>query len=429
VTDLVVLLDGVVMGHLTADGARRVSFSYSDGWMRQADATPLSTSMPVAGRSAPHRVVEPFLRGLLPDDDDVVRRWARSAGVSSASILDVLAEVGEDLPGAVQIVPPERVETVDEVDEVEWLDDEQIAAALRRLNDDRSAWHDPDDGRWSLGGAQAKIALLLVDGRWGRPHGRRATTHIIKPAIRGLVDHDLNEHMCMDAARRLGLLAAETRIVAFGDQRAIAVTRYDRLVAEDGSMIRIHQEDLCQALGVAPANKYEIDGGPTAAQIIGLFERVIADPVAKAEAIDRFIAALAFNWVVAAPDAHGKNYSLLLDRSEVYLAPLYDIASGLATADHAPKVKLAMKIGGTYRVGSITRSAWLRLATEAGLDEERVIDVVRRVVTGAAEAFSVALDALGEWNGPTTAALAAAVGVRTDACASLLDRPSGPSGS
>lgn len=90
-------------------------------------------------------------------------------------------------------------------------------------------------GRFSLTGAQAKTALLY-DGerdRWGLPSGR-IKTHILKPAIRGLDDHDLNEHLCLEAARRLGLPAAESKVWRFGDQTAVVIRRYDRLRTPDG---------------------------------------------------------------------------------------------------------------------------------------------------------------------------------------------------
>jgi serine/threonine-protein kinase HipA len=126
----------------------------------------------------------------------------------------------------------------------------KVAERLRELKADSTAWLGRSfTGQFSLAGAQAKTALLYRDGRWGVPHGATATTHILKPAVAGLDDHDLNEHLCLEAARRAGLIAARTHVARFGNETAIVVDRYDRrLVA--GQMTRVHQEDLCQALEI-----------------------------------------------------------------------------------------------------------------------------------------------------------------------------------
>jgi hypothetical protein len=114
--------------------------------------------------------------------------------------------------------------------------------------------------QFSLAGAQANTALLFQDGKWGVPAGATPTSHILKPAVAGLDDHDLNEHLCLDAAGKAGLLVARTRISRFGEESAIVAERYDRLQVDD-QVARIHQEDLCQALGVPPSRKYQNEGG------------------------------------------------------------------------------------------------------------------------------------------------------------------------
>lgn len=137
---------------------------------------------------------------------------------------------------------------------VTWLSEEEVAERLSDLRQDPTAWLGRSfAGQFSLAGAQAKTALLLSDGRWGVPSGATPTTHILKPAVAGFDDHDLNEHLCLDAARRAGLLAARTRIARFGDETAVVVTRYDRQAAPDGRVLRVHQEDLCRRWDSRPA--------------------------------------------------------------------------------------------------------------------------------------------------------------------------------
>lgn len=141
----------------------------------------------------------------------------------------------------------------------------------------------------------------------------------------------------MDAARRAGLTAARTRIASFAGQTAVVVTRYDRHLAAE-RVTRVHQEDLCQALAVPPARKYQNEGGPGAAEIAVLLRRAMPSRVAQA-AVWAFADALAWNWLIAGTDAHAKNYSLLLAGNQVRLAPLYDIASALPYDTHERKLR------------------------------------------------------------------------------------------
>jgi serine/threonine-protein kinase HipA len=227
--------------------------------------------------------------------------------------------------------------------------------------------------------------LLLRDGRWGVPAGALPTTHILKPAVAGLDDHDLNEHLCLDAARRAGLIAARTRVERFGSESAVVVARYDR-VEVAASMRRIHQEDLCQALGVPPSRKYQNEGGPGPREIARLL-RAVMEPTRAEEAVARFADALAWNWLIGGTDAHAKNYSLLLSGSQARLAPLYDIASALPYGVHERKLRLAMKLGGDYALFP-RRNSWPRAARELRLEPAALIERVRELAAIAPDAFA-----------------------------------------
>ncbi len=283
--------------------------------------------------------------------------------------------MGADCPGAVRFSKPEDIEhALARTGDVSWLTEEQVAERLRELRQDSTAWlGESFTGQFSLAGAQAKTALLQRDGNWGVPSGAAATTHILKPAVRGFDDHDLNEHLCLDAARRAGLTAARTQVASFAEQTAVVVTRYDRhLAAED--ITRVHQEDLCQALAVPPARKYQNEGGPGVKEIAALLRRVMAPRVAQA-AVWAFADALAWNWLIAGTDAHAKNYSLLLAANQVRLAPLYDIASALPYGMHERKLRMAMKIGGDYRLLPYD-NRWPTAARDLGLDAGALVDRV-----------------------------------------------------
>lgn len=365
--ELVVLLGDDRIGCLTRDAKGKLAFTYDDAW-RERGTSPLSVSMPLARRRHEGKVVAAYLWGLLPDNDVILDAWAKRFQVSARNPFALLANVGEDCPGAVRFVAPERVPELGSSRRktIDWLDERQIAQRLRALREDVSAWREASDtGQFSLGGAQPKTALFFDGARWGVPSGRWPTTHILKPGAPDLAGHAENEHFCLTLAREVGLPSVASQILHFGKETAIVVTRYDRIPRGAGIQ-RIHQEDCCQALGVLPVDKYENTGGPGARAITALLrersQRAYED-------IETFTSALAFNWLIAGTDAHAKNYSILIGSGGgVRLAPLYDVASFLPYAGTGMrKLKLAMKIGGKYRLHEIGVHQWQKLGVELGL--------------------------------------------------------------
>jgi serine/threonine-protein kinase HipA len=171
-------------------------------------------------------------------------------------------------------------------------------------------------------------------------------------------------------ARALGLPSAQTKVVRFKDEIAIVVERHDRQT-KGNYIIRVHQEDVCQALGIMPTKKYQNEGGPSPFDIIQLLRTYSTD---RGDDLDTFIGALGFNWLIAGTDAHAKNFSLLLSGRRVRLAPLYDIAS-ILTYDgfDMRKVKFAMKVGGEYTLSRIGLRQWQKLACEVRVDPEELI--------------------------------------------------------
>jgi serine/threonine-protein kinase HipA len=387
---LVVLLDGRRIGTVIRD-RDVLTFTYTDEYRASTSATPLSLSMPLSQRQHGDRVVRPFLWGLLPDNEQVLDRWARGYQVSARNPFALLRHVGADCAGAAQFVPPEEVERFSGGEGgVEWITESEIAQRLRTLRRDPAAWHLSATGQFSLAGTQAKTALYFdaPSGRWGDPWGATPTTHILKPAVVGFDDHDLNEHLCLQAARALGLDASSSEIVTFGDERAVMVERYDRLRRPDGTIQRVHQEDLCQALGVPPTGKYENEGGPGPEEIMDLL-RDATGSVSGTRALAGFLDNLAFNWIIAGTDAHAKNYSVLLSGAQVRLAPAYDVASALPYEDmYLPKLKMAMRIGGEYGVDRIDQRHWRRFAEAVGFDPDRTLQRIGQLAAHVGAAFA-----------------------------------------
>jgi serine/threonine-protein kinase HipA len=390
---LAVIADDVVAGLLTRLPGGRLQFSYHEEYAASPAATPLSLSMPLTQAIHPDSVITPWLWGLLPDDASVLTRWAHHFQLSRAVPFALLGTpIGLDCPGAVRFTQPHRTgEVMRGEGRVIWLAEDDVARVLRELGRDSTSWlGDSFSGQFSLAGAQAKTALLYQDGQWGVPLGSTPTTHILKPAIAGLVGHNLNEHLCLDAARRCGLPAVRSRIARFGDQSAIVVERYDRYPVGSG-FGRIHQEDLCQALAVPPTRKYQNEGGPSPSDIAELFRRVMPTRAAE-QAVRGFADALIWNWLIAGTDAHAKNYSLLLSQGEARLAPLYDIASALPYGDHEKKLRLAMKVGGDYQLNP-HRNRWPDAARELGLPAAELVARARELAFTAADALADAAKA------------------------------------
>ena len=419
---LLVVLDDVIAGTLERLPGGRLRFDYTEEYRDRPGATPISLSMPPQVRSHSDRTITPWLWGLLPDNDAVLARWARQFHVSSSSPFSLLAtQIGEDCAGAVRFAPPEEIDRVlARPGGVTWLTEDEVGQRLRDLREDSTSWLGRSfTGQFSLAGAQAKTALLFKDGRWGVPSGSNATTHILKPAVAGLDDHDLNEHLCLDAARRAGLVAVRTKVSRFGDESAVVVDRYDRREV-GGEIIRVHQEDLCQALALPPSLKYQNEGGPGPADIAKLF-RSAMPPRAADDAVRRFADALIWNWLIAGTDAHAKNYSLLLAEEQVRLAPLYDVASALPYDMHERKLKFAMKIGDDYRVFP-HRNIWPEAARELALDADALVGRVRVLAAKAPDVFADAAKApdVEALDRPLPTRLVDLVADRSERCSQLV---------
>lgn len=419
--ELVALIGGGEVGRVLADASGRLRFRYADSWRSQEEALYLSLSMAPANAEHGHAPVHAYLWGLLPDNEVVLQRWGQRFQVSPRNAFALLGHVGEECAGAVQFARPDRLAAVAGGGPLDaaWLDESQVADRLRALREDHGAWRSPrDTGQFSLAGAQPKTALLFQDGRFGVPAGRTPTTHILKPPHRDRPGHVENEHVCLTLARELGLAAATAEVRRFGSEVAIVVTRYDRVstqslaaaeaasaaalaaeaaagaasavaeaaaraemlaeLAKSQPILRLHQEDLCQALGVHPLSKYESGGGPSAARIGQMLRAHSSRPGRDVEA---FADALIYNWLIAGTDGHAKNYSLLhAGGGRVRLAPLYDLASALPYPDLDPhRLKLAMRVGTTYRIRDVGVRQWEACAKELGLESDMVVSRAREM--------------------------------------------------
>ena len=275
--ELNLFLDGVLAGRVEQATGGALSFTYDVGYTSRPSPTPLSLSMPLSGRRHGNRVVSAWLEGLLPDNAAVREEWGRRFQVSARNPFALLRHVGRDAAGAVQVLPVDMdpPDAARRTGDVRRLSEAEVCDMLRELTVRDAGWEvGAGSGRWSLAGAQTKVALhLLDDGGWGVPNDSTPTTHILKPtrADTRFGDLHVNEFVCLRAAGLLGLRVAHVDLVDFGGAKTLVSTRYDRRRDRGGKWLRLHQEDLLQAMSYPPSKKYQADGGPSVRNVAALF--------------------------------------------------------------------------------------------------------------------------------------------------------------
>ncbi len=380
-----VYLHGQRAGRLERKSQARLSFAYADKWIEKKSA-PISLSLPLREGVYGHDECAPFFEGLLPEGD-FLKAISRTLHVSARNSFQLLAELGGECAGAISVGPIGGPVPGQAEHPPRWLSESDLAELLTDLPDRPLLGSiDEEDGvRISLAGAQDKVGVLFDGERIGLSQGYPPSTHIVKAPIPGVNDPIANEAFCMELAAIADLDAARAEPRTADGHEYLLVQRYDRDkgAEPDG---RLHQEDLCQALGLVPAVKYENEGGPNVADCAQLIHRHSAAP---ARDIIAFLDALVFNFLIGNNDAHSKNYSLLLDGpGAIRIAPLYDLLS-IAVIDGASR-RLAMKYGGEKRPGYLRRRHLHRLAGELevrpSLVERRALEMIDRIHASIDEA-------------------------------------------
>lgn len=340
----------------------------------------LSCSLPLAARP---RDASAYCRGLLPEGQ-ALQALAAQAGVAANDTFRLLARYGRDVAGALVI---DAEESSHARFGVEPYTADGLATAVEELDEYPLGVH--DDSELSLAGLQDKLLLVhLEDGGWGRPLGGRPSTHILKAddsRYPGLVAAEAD---CLALARAVGLTSVESELVELGGRDCLIVSRFDR-DASGGTVRRIHQEDLCQALAIDPEGargraKYEDGGGPSLRQLAHLLDTYAAEPRAE---LDRLVATIVFTVLIGNADAHGKNLALLHpDAETVSLAPLYDTVPTALWPNL--RKRAAMAIGGQVELGQVSLADIGREARAWPHPEERAREVASKTI----EAMKAALE-------------------------------------
>jgi serine/threonine-protein kinase HipA len=292
----------------------------------------------------------------------------------------LLRALGRECAGAIVVQPagddpPPEPSTL----AAEPLDERDLAALVANLRN--APLGTSARVRVSLAGVQEKLVLTrMPDGRWGSPVDGAPSTHILKPELAEYPATVANEAFCMRTARHLGLPAAHVEATSVGGRPLLIVERFDREVAADGAVVRLHQEDLAQATGVAPEKKYQVDGGPSLARIADVLQSVAA--TGAREALLRMVT---LNVVVGNGDAHAKNFSLVHHPAgTVGLAPVYDVLSTLQYGDD----RLAMYVDDVRRTDRVTGARLVNEAVAWGLGRDRATQVVTEMLDGLPAAMA-----------------------------------------
>jgi serine/threonine-protein kinase HipA len=389
-------MNGLQVGHweATRGGERLV---YDNDWIGDPQGRPLSLSLPFTPGNQPYRgqIVADYFDNLLPDSEPIRRRIATRYKTGSTAPFPLLTALGRDCVGALQMLPPDEAPTDLASINGRALSESEIAQLLRGTTSTSAPGQNDllDDLRLSIAGAQEKTALLRHRNRWLLPEGSTPTTHIFKLPL-GLVGNmraDMrtsveNEWLCSQIVAAYGLPVARCEIARFDDQKVLIVERFDRRPSSDATwIVRLPQEDMCQATGTSALHKYESDGGPG---IESIMEVLSGSERATTDRRNFFITQIIF-WLLAATDGHAKNFSIAhLPGSRYEATPLYDVLSAHpiigagAGRVAAQKVKLAMAVRGKnvhYLFNQIQRRHWIAQGQRVGFspaDIDAMIDAL-----------------------------------------------------
>ncbi len=365
---LAVWMNGERVGTWSLPTRGPQQFTYAESWLQSSQFRPLSLSLPAGlGSSAlSGNAVESWFDNLLPDNDAIRRRAQARFQAASTSAFDLLAAIGRDCAGAVQLLPPDQVPSGIDRIEARPLSNEEIGQRLRAVTAmpaPGSLGPEADELRLSVAGAQEKTAFLLHEHQWCLPLGSTPTTHLFKLPMgvigEGQIDFSTsvdNEWLCGRLLRAYGLPMASTEMARFDGERCLIVQRFDRRLHSSGTYwLRLPTEDCCQATSTPAANKYENNGGPGMAAIAAL----LAQSSERSD-LTRFFKAQVLFWMLRAIDGHAKNFSLFLNpRGRFQLTPLYDVLSAWpvigGSSGQWPQQKLRMAMAWFGEKGRYTK--------------------------------------------------------------------------
>ena len=391
--DLFVYMNGHEVGKYIQYRSGAQEFVYNDLWQNAEYAIPISLSMPLTETKHKGDVVYNFFDNLLPENKEIRQRIQSRFGTKTDQAFDLLTSIGRDCVGAIQLLPEEA--TIANVKTISCspMNEHEIVESLRNYQTLPLGMSENKDFRISLAGAQEKTAFLWHEEQWQRPIGTTPTTHIfklpighIKQAGIDLSDSVKNEWLCLKIAQSFDLPVPETNIQTFEDQEVLIVERFDRELSADHSWIIRHpQEDMCQALKIAPSLKYENDGGPGINSIMKLLRSSTTPDKDRKQ----FMKTVFLFWIMGAIDGHAKNFSIFLqNRGRFKSTPIYDVISAYQITSkrqlELKDIKMAMALHGKnthYKWHEIMPRHWLDESKRAHFPEADMIAIMEEITS------------------------------------------------
>lgn len=392
-----VYLNNRLVGHLLKEPSGAIEFRYDQSWLDWENAFPVSLSLPLQEYTYRGEPVVAVFENLLPDSNSLRRRVAEKVGARGTDAYSLLEAIGHDCVGALQFIAGDTELNTDSTKvDGETVDDAAIEKILRNLAQAPLGLDREDEFRISVAGAQEKTALLHHEGKWLKPHGTTPTTHLFKTQIGQLPNGiDLsnsveNEFYCLRLFEAFGLPVNRAEIQTFGETKVLVIERFDRIKTKDGRLLRLPQEDCCQALSFPPSRKYQSDHGPGMVDILTFFKG--SDTPADDQKL--FLKAQILFWLIGATDGHAKNFSVFLRPGGSFsMTPLYDVLTAQPSLDarqiERKQMRLAMSVGDNvhYRIDQILGRHFVQTSERAGLPKTLIHSAIGEIADAARTAI------------------------------------------
>ncbi len=368
------------VGCLSLDKKRKFLFQYEKTWLESDHALPLSLSLPLQSAVFEDDDARPFFANLLPESE-LRKVISLKLRVSEGNDFALLEAVGGECAGAVSLLA--EGECWRDTGRYQPLNDDELNELVKKMPQ-RPMLVGEGDMRLSLAGAQNKLPVFYDQGVVSLPTGQLPSSHILKPPMLHFSDTVENEMFCMRLAKKMGLHVPEVTLLQ-KEKSLYLIERYDRRLGAGAELLRLHQEDFCQSLGIGPEMKYENEGGPSLRRCFQLIRNHSVHPIADVKALLQWTI---FNYLIGNTDAHGKNLSFLFTEQGPELAPFYDLLSTVIYPDLSSKA--AMKIGGEYRPDWVADRHWRRFAEEIDVNYKIVHQTIKTMsskITAGANAL------------------------------------------
>ena len=401
---LAVLLNNRLVGQLKREATGAIGFRYDDKWLSEDKAIPISLSMPLTEDKYTGETVTAVFENLLPDSDQLRRKIAEKVEARGVDAFSLLSEIGRDCVGAMQFVPIGKLGDLDDTTQIESevIDEVEVENILKNLAHAPLGIEHDQAFRISVAGAQEKTALLWFEDKWHKPTGTTPTTHIIKTQIGNINGINLsnsveNEYYCLKLFKCFGFDVNNVEMQIFGETKALVIERFDRLWTKDKRLIRLPQEDCCQALSVPPTQKYENERGlgiPQITKFLGGSDNPQLDQLT-------FFKAQILNWLIGGSDAHAKNFSVFIRSNGAFqLTPLYDILSVqpylISGELNRKQMRMAMCDGNSrhYRFDKIHGRHFVETAKKSGMPDSLIKTAIDEILGSIDRALDAVIEGL-----------------------------------